>query len=111
MFLILWLPLQTAGAVVMPFCQHALAGQSSGASQHQTHGANQAAAGQDEATATPAAGCDGCGLCHLACAGCLPAASGGPAHFAGHSLVATPAATLPSPPLVPRDRPPIPMPA
>ncbi|MFO1319350.1 MAG: hypothetical protein U1F52_07030 [Burkholderiales bacterium] len=83
--LVLWmslmLPLQSVAGVLMPFC----AGSSDAAtSAHGMHGdhamhadsmsaeASTPAPGGQTAAAPHVAGCDQCGLCHLACAGALP---------------------------------------
>ena len=65
--LALWLPIQAAAAVTMPFCRHA-AGQV----------AMEAAHCHDQAAGTAAASavdCDNCAMCHLATAGFLLAAA------------------------------------
>lgn len=71
----LWLPLQSAAAVTMPFCRHAqdqLAQQQAG--QMATHCHEHE---QTEASSVSALGvdCDNCEMCHLATAGYLLAAS------------------------------------
>lgn len=64
----LWLPLQAAAAVTMPFCRHAmetLAAEDT-ASSHPCHPM------ADEVATQPAdVACDNCEMCHLATAGYL----------------------------------------
>ncbi|MDP2793579.1 MAG: hypothetical protein Q8O25_05785 [Sulfurisoma sp.] len=75
----LWLPLQAVAAVAMPFCRHATEqAVPAEAMTHEEHCPGHAV----EAAATPAAAgsdcaqdCDGCELCHLTGAGCMPAAT------------------------------------
>jgi hypothetical protein len=80
--LILWLPLQGIAAVAMPFCAHAT-GQESASSgpqadqNHHAHAhspATDSHAGHDPApTKHSDFSCNGCGVCHLACAPTVPA--------------------------------------
>lgn len=58
----LWLPLQAAAAVAMPFCRHAPEPVAAEATHCHEQVANAAASDID---------CDNCGLCHLASAGFL----------------------------------------
>lgn len=107
-FLVLWLPLQSAAALAMPFCVHMLAGgmvrglakdgasaQGHAAAAHDGHhdaksegahapghphgGDGMATVGHvADATAHASVLCDDYGLCHLACASAL---TGSQAHF------------------------------
>ena len=92
----LWLPLQGYGAVVMPFCQHAMTRSSVQpgneiVQSHQHHGDHAAHLTRTESPDSVASvsfathagndsaanlGCDNCGACHLACAPAISA--GGP---------------------------------
>jgi hypothetical protein len=104
----LWLPVQAASAVVMPFCRHATdrAGQVA-AMPGVEHCREQAAAAAD--TADNPLGCDNCEMCHLATAGYLPAPAAPPMPAAASVLVALPTPALPShigaPPQQPPRRP------
>jgi hypothetical protein len=70
----LWLPLQAAAALTMPFCSHAgeastqVAAVPSPEHCHEHDGA----AGK---SSTGDLGCDNCGMCHLASAGYIPSAA------------------------------------
>lgn len=66
----LWLPLQAAAALAMPFCRHVHQEQPAG----MTHEGMSCHESMDESAAAPAAdlGCDDCEMCHLATAGFLP---------------------------------------
>jgi putative hemolysin len=70
----LWLPLQAATAVAMPFCSHA--GEPAAqveAAQASDHCHEQGgAAGKSTASDL---GCDNCGMCHLTSAGYIPPAT------------------------------------
>lgn len=68
-FIALWLPIQSAAAVTMPFCRQAAEQVVAAAAHCHEQTAEQAApamAGDLE--------CDNCSLCHLACTGFLLAA-------------------------------------
>jgi hypothetical protein len=67
----LWLPLQAAAAVAMPFCRHAVerAVQVEALSPH-AHCHEQATTGAG--VSNPDLDCDNCEMCHLATAGYLP---------------------------------------
>lgn len=79
--LMLWLPIQTASAVIMPFCKHALRShggllvQQVDAHAPTVDAERCAAHAGDQQSSTAAHGnlasCDQCELCHLACAGFL----------------------------------------
>jgi hypothetical protein len=64
----LWLPIQAAAAVTMPFCRHA-------AEQVATEAAHCHEQVVESVSPTDI-DCDNCAMCHLACAGFLLAASG-----------------------------------
>jgi hypothetical protein len=72
-FIALWLPLQAAAAVVMPFCRHAAERQEvqSVVRESPAHCHNQVL--DDTGTVPTDLGCDNCEMCHLATAGYLPA--------------------------------------
>lgn len=82
----LWLPMQGYAAVVMPFCQHSLAGNQSHAGHegtaaqphegHTHHHAENSGAGTPQAHTGHASGlaCNDCGACHLACSPAIAAA-------------------------------------
>lgn len=102
----LWLPLQAAAAVTMPFCRHAL-------EQAATHEAAQAATHCHDPmeAAAPAASdvdCDNCQMCHLATAGYLLSARETLPSLATSILVATfkpvSASHIPEPPQQPPRR-------
>lgn len=59
----LWLPIQAAAAVTMPFCRHA----AEAAVAEAAHCHDQVA----ESVAASAVDCDNCAMCHLATAGFL----------------------------------------
>ena len=78
---ILWLPLQGVVAVAMPFCAHATGHESapSGLQADQNHHvhvhspATDLHPGDDPGpTKHSDFGCNGCGVCHLACAPAVP---------------------------------------
>lgn len=72
--LMLWLPIQTASAVIMPFCAHALGAQVpqlESATSAEAHCALHDALDGSSALHDDA-NCDQCALCHLACAGFMP---------------------------------------
>lgn len=72
--LMLLLPLQVMAGIVMPFCKQAM-DQQAMAQQHlgDGHAMHQHDAGDDQHHHDSGpSNCDGCGLCHLACAGFLP---------------------------------------
>lgn len=79
--LMLWLPFQTASAVVMPFCKHALRGQAyfqtMAGESHDACAGHCAPQSDGKDGAQPdrpdSVQCDQCDLCHLACAGFMPA--------------------------------------
>jgi hypothetical protein len=68
----LWLPLQAAAAVAMPFCRHAVerAAQLEATVQPSAHCHEQA--GVVAGAVTAELDCDNCEMCHLATAGYLP---------------------------------------
>lgn len=66
----LWLPIQSAAAVTMPFCRHA-AEQAATVTAH----CHEQVSEQAAAALPGALDCDDCSLCHLACTGFLLAAS------------------------------------
>jgi hypothetical protein len=68
----LWLPVQAASALAMPFCRHAGA-QTEAMADMPAH-CHQGAEAAGAAT-TGTASCDQCEMCHLATAGYLPVAS------------------------------------
>lgn len=80
--LMLWLPIQTAGAVVMPFCKYAQQGQAeaqaSGTAHasHALHSEGCLSQADEQGNFSPdnsfSLGDDSCQLCHLACAGFVP---------------------------------------
>jgi len=82
---ILWLPLQGVVAVAMPFCPHslgrpAISSEPQAAHAHHAHGAHSLAPdshpGQDPAQPEHSdLSCNGCGVCHLACAPAVAAAT------------------------------------
>ncbi|NWG32460.1 MAG: hypothetical protein HXY29_13340 [Rhodocyclaceae bacterium] len=100
----LWLPLQAAAAVTMPFCRHA----PKPLAETSAHCHEEAA----EQTAPAIAGdldCDNCSLCHLACTGFLLANTVvTPAALAANILVPGPqlaqASHIPEPPQQPPRR-------
>jgi len=83
--LMLWLPLQGVVAVAMPFCPHSLglpgiASQPQAGHEHHAHGTRSSAADShsDHDPAPPEhsnSSCNGCGVCHLACAPAVPVAT------------------------------------
>jgi hypothetical protein len=103
----LWLPLQAASAVTMPFCRHA-------AEQVRMEEAMPSSAHcheQVDESSAPAAGdfyCDNCEMCHLATAGYLLVTAETLAPFAASILVPTlkPASLsyIPEPPQQPPRR-------
>ncbi|MHB1360255.1 MAG: hypothetical protein ACYCWC_11820 [Rhodocyclaceae bacterium] len=71
----LWLPLQAAAAVAMPFCRHAaeqpLQAAALQSPEHcHEHAGN--AAGPEGGAGSSDLACDNCEMCHLASAGYLP---------------------------------------
>ena len=79
--LVLWLPLQGIAAVAMPFCAHATGHESASSDlqfdqNHHAHAHSPAAdshPGHDPApTKHSDFSCNGCGVCHLACAPAVP---------------------------------------
>ncbi|MFN3883412.1 MAG: hypothetical protein ACK4Q4_01465 [Rhodocyclaceae bacterium] len=66
----LWLPIQAAAAVAMPFCRHAPGQAALPAAEH----CHEQAAGQAAPAVPGDLDCDDCSLCHLACSGFLLAA-------------------------------------
>jgi hypothetical protein len=73
LFLLLWLPLQSWAGVAMPFCKHAMHGNTQSMSPAQAHPDGHAhhpapPAGHSDADTA----CNDCGACHLACAPALP---------------------------------------
>lgn len=69
--LALWLPIQAAAAVTMPFCRHA----TEPVAAEATHCHEQGMATVTATNPDCDLGCDNCGLCHLASAGFLLAPS------------------------------------
>ena len=74
----LWLPLQAVAGMTMKFCAHAAAPQmmqeaAMGEEHCPYHDADAAPIAPDHEQ-TPGQACDDCGICHLACAGYMPAA-------------------------------------
>lgn len=72
----LWLPLQAVAGMTMKLCAHETAPHSMlaaamGEDHCPYHDADAAPATHDQ---TPGQACDDCGICHLACAGYMPAA-------------------------------------
>ncbi len=94
----LWLPIQAASAVAMPFCRHAA--ERTGQAEVLLEGAHcheQAAVTvEDTDHVDGTLGCDNCEMCHLATAGYLPAAVTSLMPEAVSVLVALPALALPS---------------
>lgn len=74
--LALCLPLQTLGAITMPFCTSGGTGSTAHAmpADHSAHELHHASDAQGGVTAPVSHDCGGCGLCHLACAPVLPTA-------------------------------------
>lgn len=97
--LALWLPIQAAAAVTMPFCRHAPEPAVIEAPHCHEQAADSAAAAVD---------CDNCGLCHLASAGFLLAPTDAFALHAASILVPRPtmasASHIPEPPQQPPRR-------
>ncbi|MHB1429416.1 MAG: hypothetical protein ACYC5U_05270 [Rhodocyclaceae bacterium] len=97
--LALWLPLQAAAAVTMPFCRHAPEPAAAEAAHCHEQVANAAASDID---------CDNCGLCHLASAGFLLAPTDTfPLHAASiqvPKLTTASASHIPEPPQQPPRR-------
>jgi len=100
LFLILlafWLPLQTAGAAVMPVqFAHERDMQVEMAQQEMTHQGERCQLHDADASAEAASECDNCRICHLATAGFLLAPAVSRTVDAGSVLVALPTADLPS---------------
>lgn len=73
----LWLPIQAAAAVTMPFCRHApqqAAAKAAPCHLQMDESATSAVVGFDDAVGG-FDDCDNCELCHLACSGFLLAAA------------------------------------
>jgi len=100
----LWLPIQAAAAVTMPFCRHAAEQAVEQAVAAAAHCHEQTA---DAATAT-AVDCDNCAICHLATTGFLLAATEALPPLAMSILVPKPdlvaASHIPEPPQQPPRR-------
>ncbi len=99
-FAVLWLPLQTVAALVMPSCRHAAEQMIQPVhSQHDmTHcqrAEDQAGDGRAESDngqpADAEHACHACGFCHLAGAAALPTAPAGPAYLPSAQRHALPA--------------------
>jgi hypothetical protein len=91
----LWLPLQAASAVAMPFCRHAAERATQAeAPSPQAHCHEQAATTAD--ASSPDLDCDNCEMCHLATAGYIPPAVAGLPLPAASVLVAQPVHASPS---------------
>lgn len=90
----LWLPLQAASALAMPFCRHAADAAEQQVAVHGEAHCHESAVPADE----PSAGidCDNCEMCHLATAGYLPATAANPLPEAASVLAALPSSTPPS---------------
>ena len=103
--LVLWLPIQAAGAVVMPW-QYAQAHSASAEHRMPDAGHCQFHDQPEESTAAGMMGdCDNCRICHLATTGFLLAPSASLSFETGRVLFALPYDALPShigdPPLQP----------
>jgi ferredoxin len=92
-FLVLWLPLQSAAAILMPFCKQAMATPatkedgSADARGHSHHKHHDAGASSTQTEQIAHAGghfaigklaCDNCGICHLSCASMIDDSRGLP---------------------------------
>ncbi|MDO8932225.1 MAG: hypothetical protein Q7U97_07530 [Rhodocyclaceae bacterium] len=110
----LWLPLQAVASIAMPACRHDAAAQSApvaavadGDEHCPNHAAEAAPAGtQHEHDQS----CDNCGICHLACAGYMPASCAATVGvtppdriFSGQAATAPPS-NIPEPPQHPPKR-------
>ena len=74
----LWLPLQAAAAVAMPFCRHAHEAPQADMSKMEMpcHEHEQSGHATDDTPLAANAACDNCEMCHLATAGFLPVDDG-----------------------------------
>lgn len=112
--LMLWLPIQTASAVVMPFCKHALQAYDVQQAQVRTPAMEHCAvhAGHKDSSAAAYGdnvNCGQCELCHLACAGFMPSSFAPLGAFRGNVAVIGIVARLHSVSSEPGDRPPMPV--
>jgi len=82
----LWLPIQAASALAMPFCRHAADAMEQQAAVHGAAHCHEQSVPASEPVA--ALDCDNCEMCHLATAGYLPAAAANPLPEAASVLVA-----------------------
>lgn len=116
--LILWLPIQTAGAAVMPFCKHLPRGaeharvaehasERVAASPCDGHVHDKSDVLADDSNKLP---CDQCDLCRLACAGFMPASIALPHGPAVSVAVGEVPQSFRSAVAVLADRPPLPTP-
>jgi hypothetical protein len=90
----LWLPLQAASALAMPFCRHAADAVEQQVAAHGEAHCHESSAPASEPTA--ALDCDNCEMCHLATAGYLPASATSRLERASSVLAALPLAAPPS---------------
>lgn len=88
LFVALWLPVQAASALAMPFCRHAADAMEQQAAVHGEAHCHESAVPASEPVA--ALDCDNCQMCHLATAGYLPATAANPMPEAAGVLVALP---------------------
>lgn len=82
----LWLPIQAASALAMPFCRHAVGAMEQQAAVHGEAHCHEQSVPASEPVAT--LDCDNCEMCHLATAGYLPATAANPLPEAASVLVA-----------------------